>query len=350
MIIMDLLKSILNKILNFKKLKKKTKDSVYLAVFAFFFLLWWEIFVPAELIPRTAEPFLVKKGQSDSQIAKNLEEQGIIRSSYFFRIYVTVFGMHANLRAGKYSLSGSMSLYKIAKRIVSGDVIKEKMTFIEGWDAKDIARYLAQKQLYSKEKFLNSVSKDYTEEFTFLSDKPKELSVEGYLFPDTYEISSDESADDVVKNMLANFDKKVTPDIRQQIAEQKKSVFEIITMASIIEKEVRNMDDKKIISGILWKRIRVGMPLQVDSTINYITRKDDPGVAIKDTKVDSLYNTYKYKGLPLGPISNPGLDSIMAAIYPKETSYWFYLSASSGKTIFSETLEQHNIAAVKYLN
>ena len=147
--------------------------------------------------------------------------------------------------------------------------------------------------------------------------------------------------------MLVNFDKKLTPELRTQIQKQKKTIFEIITMASMIEKEVRSLNDKKIVSGILWKRISIGMPLQLDATINYITDKNDPGVAIKDTKIDSPYNTYKYKGLPKGPISNPGIDSTTAAIYPTQTKYWYYLT--DGTTIFSETLQQHNEAKAKYL-
>ncbi|MDO8486186.1 MAG: endolytic transglycosylase MltG, partial [Candidatus Staskawiczbacteria bacterium] len=103
------------------------------------------------------------------------------------------------------------------------------------------------------------------------------------------------------------------------------------------------------VSGILWKRLDVGMPLQVDATINYITNKNDSGATIKDTKIDSLYNTYKYKGLPKGPISNPGMDSILAAIYPTKTKYWYYLSGFDGQTIFSETFAEHGQAVVKYL-
>ena len=118
-------------------------------------------------------------------------------------------------------------------------------------------------------------------------------------------------------------------------------------MASLLEKEVRTLDDKKIASGILWKRLGVGMPLQLDATVNYITGKSDASVLFKDAKIDSPYNTYKYKGLPKGPISNPGIDSIMAAIYPIQTKYWFYLS--DGITHFSETLQQHNAAKRRYL-
>ena len=148
--------------------------------------------------------------------------------------------------------------------------------------------------------------------------------------------------------MLDNFDKKLTPELNKEIANQKKSIFDIVTMASIIEKEVRKMDEKEIVSGILWKRISIGMPLQLDSTVNFITDGNDPSVSIKATKIDSPYNTYKYHGLPKGPISNPGLGSILSAIYPKKTNYWFWLS--DGITHFSETLQQHNIAKAKYLD
>jgi UPF0755 protein len=180
-----------------------------------------------------------------------------------------------------------------------------------------------------------------------LQDKPKDVGLEGYLFPDTYEITLGNNCDDILNAMLENFDQKLTPALRTEITNQKKSIFEEITMASLLEKEVKTLDDKKIVSGILWKRISIGMPLQLDSTVNYATGKSDASVLIKDTKIDSPYNTYKYPGLPKGPISNPGMDSIMAAIYPKATNYWYYLS--DGKTIFSETLEQHDIAKAKYL-
>jgi UPF0755 protein len=120
-------------------------------------------------------------------------------------------------------------------------------------------------------------------------------------------------------------------------------------MASLLEKEVKSLEDKKIVSGILWKRLENNMPLQVDATISFITGKKDANISIEETKIDSPYNTYKYRGLPLGPICNPGLESIIAAIYPETSNYWFYLSTPEGKTIFSKTLDEHNIAKQKYL-
>jgi UPF0755 protein len=189
--------------------------------------------------------------------------------------------------------------------------------------------------------------KDYSSEFDFLQDKPENESIEGYLFPDTYQIAKGESCEEMLNTMLSNFDKKLTLNLRTEIKNQRKSIFDVVIMASLIEKEVRTFDDKKIVSGILWKRMAVGMPLQLDATINYITGKSDPSATIKDTKIDSPYNTYKYKGLPKGPISNPGINSIIAAIYPSQTDYWYYLA--DGRTIFSKTLEEHNAAAKMYL-
>ena len=121
-------------------------------------------------------------------------------------------------------------------------------------------------------------------------------------------------------------------------------------MASLLEKEVKTLSDKKIVSGILWKRLNADMPLQLDSTVNFATGKSDASCSLKDTQINSPYNTYKCYGLPKGPISNPGIDSILAAIYPKSTDYWYYLSASgTGQTIFSKTLDEQNSAKVKYL-
>jgi UPF0755 protein len=248
-----------------------------------------------------------------------------------------------------------MSIHDIANKMVQGDVIRDEVVILEGWDTKDIGKYLESKGICKQDYFISLIKnpstgsgrENYSGEFSFLGDKPKDADLEGYLFPDTYEIGRGESCEDILIAMLANFEKKLTPDLRTEIINQKKSIFDIVIMASMIEKEIRAIGDKKIISGILWKRLAIGMPLQLDCTINYVTGKSDPAVLTKDTKIDSPYNTYKYKGLPRGPISNPGIDSITAAIYPTQTKYLYWLS--DGKTFFSETLDQHNAAKAKYL-
>jgi len=318
-------------------------------------LTYWEIYVPKSSASNILITFSAKSGQGDDEIAKDLEYLGIIKSSYFFRFYVVVSFQHSKLQAGKYLLSPNMSIHEIVEKMEAGDILKQKITILEGWDLYDIKKYFVAKDILTGEDFEKVISQDFSYRFSFLKDlqaqteKSEDISLEGYLFPDTYEIYEGEGGEEIIKNILSNFDDKITPNLRSEIIAQDKSIFEIITVASLIEKEVKTLNDKKIVSGIIWKRLKMGMPLQIDATINYITNKNDPGVAIKDTKIDSPYNTYKYTGLPKGPISNPGMNSILAAIYPKESDYLFYLSGAGGKTIFSKTMSEHSIAIAKYL-
>ncbi len=334
---------------NFKK-NRNLKISAVILLCAVVVFLWWEVYVPKVKHQTETITYSAQKGMGDEDIARELQDQGIIKNRLFFEAYVIGLGKHSKLQAGSYILSPSMSIAEIADKFIAGDVIKDNVTLLEGWDARDIAKYLEGKNIFSKKDFLAALQIDFSEDFIILNDKPKNISLEGYVFPDTYQISIGETPQDFLENTIANLDKKLIPELRAEIALQNKSIFQIITMASILEKELKSTKDKKIVAGILWKRLSIGMPLQVDATINYITDKNDARVAIKDTKINSPYNTYKYAGLPAGPISSPGMDSILAAIYPTKTDYWYYLSAKgNGKTIFSATLGQHNIARAKYL-
>ena len=184
----------------------------------------------------------------------------------------------------------------------------------------------------------------------FLNDAPADANLEGYLFPDTYRIFRDATAEDIIAKMLDNFNGKLSPAMRADISKQGKSIHDIVVMSSIVEKEVRSAADKKIVAGILYKRLELGMKLEVDVTINYISGKNNPSSALEDLQIDSPYNTYKYYGLPPGPIANPGLDAIMAAIYPEKSPYLFYLNRQdTGETIFSKTYEEHLRNKAKYL-
>jgi len=315
---------------------------IFLLVFLF---LCFEIYVPLNPSSHETIIYTVQKGWGDDEIASSLQKLGIVRSGYFFKFYSILSLKHSSLQAGEYNLSPRMSAYQIASKMAQGDVIRDTAVILEGWDIKDIGKYLESKNICKQDYFVSLTKRDYSDDFTFLQDKPKSAGLEGYLFPDTYEIAKGETCEDVLSAMLTNFDQKLTPEIKEEIKKQEKSIFDIVTMASMIEKEVRTLDDKKIVAGILWKRLAIGMPLQIDATIVYIT--GNPNISTADKKINSPYNTYKYYGLPEGPISSPGIDSINAAIYPTKTNYWYYLT--DGKTIFSETLEEHNAAKVKYL-
>jgi len=338
--------------------------SFFVGCFLLFVWIWQGIYLAKSPDFSGAEGFFVAKGQGIKEIADNLKNRGIIKSPLFFRIYVLAGGAARKLQAGEYFLSSGMAIPEIVNKFVAGEVVKETLTLLEGWNMRDLGWHLENKGMFMAEELFElagfpaisysqdsslSQPKDFSQDFDFLADKPKSLGLEGYLFPDTYEISGHLSLQEIVRKMLANFGEKITPGMKEEIASQKKSLFAIITMASLIEKEVRTPEDKKIVSGILWKRLDAGMPLQVDATIVYVTGKKSTKVSIDETKIDSFYNTYKYKGLPIGPICNPGLESIMAAIYPAETDYWYYLSTPRGETIFSRTFAQHNAAKAKYL-
>ena len=287
------------------------------------FLVYQGIYLPIDFNSDQTVIFLIKKGQGAEEISNNLEKQELIRYASFFRAYALINNQADELMAGQYELSPSMNIPEILKKISSGDRIIKTITIIEGWDLKDIEEYLKEEGIV--------IGRSLTPE------------LEGYLFPDTYEISPEDGIKEIIEMMLANFDKKVRSELQIKLSP------EIIIMASLVEKEVRTLKDKKIVSGILWKRLNIGMPLQVDATINYITGRKTTEILKEELEIDSLYNTYKYKGLPPGPICNPGLESILAAINPQESEYWFYLSTPEGETIFSKTLKEHNIAIAKYL-
>jgi UPF0755 protein len=342
-------------------MRKHLIISISILIILFFlviiiFFVWRGIYLPKN--PSGKEKiFKIEEGEGLKEISFHLEEEGLIKSRLFFEIYVLSKGVSRNLQAGDYLLSSSMAIPEITKKIVSGDVIKEKITILEGWSLKDIADYVENNNLGSKEELFQitgypenqSGSKDYSDIFPFLKDKPIDTNLEGYIFPDTYEIQRNEKTlETIIIKALKNFDKKLNSDLRQEIKSQNKTVFDILIMASLLEKEIKTFEDKKIVSGILWKRREHGWPLQVDATLTYLTGKKSSEFTKEDLESPSPYNTYKYSWIP-GPICNPGLDSILAAIYPEKSDYWYYLSTPDGKTIFSKTLEEHNLAKAKYL-
>jgi UPF0755 protein len=350
---------------------KKSKRSqfaiaIVLVLFLFGILVWRELYLPPSQ-EAGGKTVLVKieKGEGLADISSFLKEKGLIKSEFWFKLAAFLKGVQGRLQAGVYKLSPSMSISDILKTISEGEIAKERVTIPEGWSLKDIAWYFENQGRFQAEEIFEVAGfpgvdysknpdvprpKDFSKEFDFLKDKPKNTSLEGYLFPDTYEILPQDTPEDIVKRMLENFGKKVTPDLREAIKRQGKTLYRVITMASILERELKNYEDKQIAAGILWKRLRNGWPLQVDATVSYLVGKPSKELTRKDLNIDSPYNTYKYRGLPLGPISNPGLESIKAAIYYKESPYWFYLTKpDDGRAVFSRTLREHAINKWKYL-
>lgn len=299
-----------------------------------------------------AQTFEIKEGEGVKEIAKNLEEGQFIKNDLYFNYYIWKTGSREKLQAGRYELKGSMTIPEIVQVLSIGEIIPNeiKVTFPEGTNLRQMAEILGKKG-FSGEEFLKTtacecgVKKDYD----FLIERPEGANLEGFLFPDTYIYLKDASAQNIINRMLLNFDEKLTPAMREEIKKQNRKIFEVIIMASILEKEVKTPEDMKIASGIFWDRIEVGQPLQSCATIAYVLGKEKKQYSYDDTRTPSPYNTYINRGLPPGPIANPGMNAITAAIYPKKTDYNYFLTDSStGKTIYSKTIDEHEGNKVKY--
>lgn len=247
---------------------------------------------------------------------------------------------------------------------------EETVKILEGWTTRDIGQYFESQGKWQSEEFLEVAGfpmvdyrrdkdvpelKDWSEEFSFLADKPKYYGLEGYLFPDTYRIYASSTVLDVIEKMLGNFDDKLTDKMRADIKKQGKTIYDIVTMASIIEKEApinyATGDNKeaRIISGIFWNRLEIGQGLQSDATLSYIFGDNRPAHSGAELEVESPYNTYKYRGLPPGPVCNPGILAIEAAIYPSATDYYYFLTSPDNQVYYARTYDGHLQNKYKYL-
>ena len=294
--------------------------------------------------------FVIEPGETVSKIAKNLADSEIIRSPLYFKTYIWQEKLEDRLQAGAYVLSSKLNIKEIINILIFGKVVNNeiKITTLEGWTMNDIAEYLEESRVVRKDKFIE-LAQDKIKDFSFLKDLPSGANLEGYLFPDTYIIFNNASEEDIIVKMLTNLDRKLTLEMRDDIKKQGKSIHEIIIMASLIEKEVQSETDMNIVSGIFWNRMRDGMRLESDATLTYVLRDKVAAHSSKDLKLDSPYNSYLYAGLPPGPIGNPGIKAIEAAINPAKTDYYFFLTGNSGKTFFAKTYAEHLTNKRKYL-
>lgn len=294
----------------------------------------------------------VAPGRGVKAIAAQLEREGVIADDFYFNLYVRITGTEKRFQAGEFELTSAMNIPQIVGTLISGAVAPRevRITVPEGFTAKEIRARLEENNLFVGDAF--AAFKGYQDRYLFLADAPALAGLEGFLFPDTYHFFKKSSAEEIVKKFLDNFEKKLSDNLREELKNRHRTIFEAVTMASLIEKEIARDPDRAIVSGILWKRLAAGMPLQVDATVCYAKTQafnNCHPILKDDLNVDSPYNTYKQRGLPPGPISNPGLKALEAAVFPQESEYWYYLSKPDGQTVFSKTLEEHNAAKTIYL-
>ncbi|MBI2627352.1 endolytic transglycosylase MltG [Candidatus Nomurabacteria bacterium] len=296
-------------VFNIDKTKKVTFHVICLVAFFLFFHLF---FLSAPTDFPTGAIVKIEKGNSLRNVSLKLKDGQIIRSRLVFEAFVIIFGREKHIISSDYYFENKLPVYEIARRIVKGErhIAPIAVTIPEGFDVVQIAdTFVSKLSNFNKDKFLAEAK-----------------ALEGYLFPDTYFFFSTDTEADIIRSMRENFEKKIAP-FRSDIALSRRTEREIIIMASIIEREAKENVDRKFISGILWKRISIGMPLQVD-------------VAVE---------TYKTKGLPKSPISNPGIESIKAAIHPENSPYLFFIYDKNDGIHYGRSFAEHRQNVLKYL-
>ncbi len=298
----------------------------------------------------------IPRGSSTSDIAEILKENGIISWPSIFKLQSKINGYDDTYMSGKHILSKDLS-YDQLMRVLSSNPVSINVTIREDYYLDQVLDTLSSKKLIDKNSFIKSMS---TEKFDydFIEQIPeRENKLEGYLFPDTYFFDPNSTDREIITKFLDNFDTKFKLDYYARAQELNMTVDQIITLASIIEKEATLPEEKTIISSVFHNRLKSTDPslkkLQTDATIQYILYKKEGKIkeklSTKDTQIDHPYNTYVYEGLPPGPICNPGIESIEAALYPDEESqYYYFVARGDGSHEFSKTLSEHQAAVKKY--
>jgi len=288
--------------------------------------------------------FTVQLGEGIGSIADRLQSDKLIKSAWAFKAYLKLTGKII-VQPGTYDISPTCSLMSVANLIASGNTANVNITIPEGYTTVQIVDQLAQKNITTKEAFLEIVN-NFPPDYDFLKSRPAKRSLEGFLFPDTYRfIKGDPTV--AVRQMLENFSSKYNSDIKQDLGD--KSLYDILIIASMIEREAQKDEDRYLISGVISNRLKIGMKLDIDATVRFIVDNWKDPLTQAQLTIDSPYNTRKYAGLPPGPICNPGLAAIKAALHPAEHKYYYYLTDPEGVTHYAKTLAEHNNNKVKYL-
>jgi UPF0755 protein len=290
-----------------------------------------------------SQVFEVKSGMTLKQVSQELLGQNLIRSANAFQAIALIQDKEKLIKVGEYYISPSMPAAEILQRITSGKTVLHSVTIPEGYRITEIANLLEKRNLVDKNIFLQQAKN------VQLMEGVSTGSLEGYLFPDTYHFGKRTTEAIIIKKMVETFkERALKQEFLKRAGDMGFSYHEIITLASLIEKETGKDSERKQISSVFHNRLKKNMLLQTDPTVIYVIDMFDGNIRKRDLKIDSPYNTYLYKGLPPGPIANPGLKSIIAALYPANTSNLYFVSKQDGSHKFSATLNEHNRAVQKY--
>lgn len=303
---------------------------------------------PANSGDRTEIRVEIPAGSSTRQVAETLRGKGLIKNSLVFRIYAQLNGQEGKLRSGEYLLRRDMPVADILGVLVRGDVITYPFTVPEGYTVLQIARLVDAKGIAHEQEFLAAARRARARLEFIPADDRLLQPLEGYLFPDTYRVPKGVSADEVVDMMIRRFQSVFTPEMAERAADLGLSVHEAVTLASIVEAEAVVDDERPVIAAVYHNRLRIKMKLDADPTVRYVLPNPGPIVTYEDLEVNSPYNTYRNNGLPPGPINNPGLASLKAALFPANVNYLYFVARKDGRHEFSRTYREHLLARARY--
>ena len=298
------------------------------------------------LIPNTfaqddgTQVLVIEKGQTGSEIADMLFERGLIRSTQGFKLWLYLSGTNDKLQTGHYQIPNKVTVRELISLLQEGHVESIRVTIPEGYTVGDIAIVLEKNQIMKAKDFL-AEAKTYVPYPYMKGTKPATYPVEGFLFPSTYEIPVGATPREVIQMMADEMNRYLTPAVKKQIQAQHMSIHDFVTLASIVERESLFDADRPTIAGVFKKRLAHGIPLQSDATISYVLGYAKENVTIGDTQLQSPYNTYVSKGLPPGPIANPGKKSLDAVLHSENTDYLYFVADKEGHNHFSKTYEEH---------
>lgn len=304
---------------------------------------------PVDVTDKTIKDIVIPEQSSARQIAQILLENDLIHSERAFLTYCKRTGYDSSLKAGHYQFSRSQSLKEIVEAIAQGRIVTITFTIPEGYTVEQIGNLLISKGICTEDDWEEAIKKEYDYPFLQYGNNIRN-PLEGFLFPDTYRISENTNAQTIIKIMLNNFDSIWQENFAKEAEKTDKNIYEIITIAAMIEKEAMVAEERPTIAGVIENRLKIGMPLQIDATVLYALGKHKDTVYTRDLLVDSPYNTYKYSGLPPGPIASPGQAAIKAALNPEKHDYFYYVAKGDGSHYFSKTHDEHLRAKAKYIN
>ena len=284
--------------------------------------------------------FTVRPGMSVSEIGKELYERGIIDSEMKFWWTAKLNGFENKVKSGTFAMQTGMTPRDALEILVYGNTVTIRFTIPEGFSVRDIAQRLDDEGLVKADAFI-SLAKTYRPYPYVEEHENVRYAVEGFLFPDTYEINGEFDAARIMQMMAENFDRRLTKDMRDRAREMDLSIYELVTLASLVEKEAYHEEDRPIIAQIFLKRLRLGMPLQADPTVQYLLDAPKEDLLYRDTEIESPYNTYQNVGLPPGPIASPGTASLMAVLHPADTNYLYFVADRNGNNYYATNYADH---------